>query len=117
MAANMKLYEQNSQQKHKAICIGRDTTIGQHVTVSQELGKVLSKKLLRLTQDQFTRDFMLKTMELQPNDKTHQRTDKDMDHIPRQPELPDYTVQDIETVHQKYNVQLPVNMQRDRVQR
>eukprot|EP00971_Amphidinium_carterae_P017936 353412-Amphidinium_carterae.1 len=39
MPENQKLYKRNKEQKYEAIWIGRDTTTGQHITLSTEFGK------------------------------------------------------------------------------
>eukprot|EP00971_Amphidinium_carterae_P157616 3124439-Amphidinium_carterae.1 len=51
MPENQKLYRRN-QQKHEAIWIGRDTTTGQHIMLSPEFGKQLTRAILRLPKDQ-----------------------------------------------------------------
>eukprot|EP00971_Amphidinium_carterae_P073152 1446638-Amphidinium_carterae.1 len=68
---------------------GRDTTRGRGVTISLELGKVLTKSVLRLPQEQRKvrqrhHAHMLRPMKLQPSEKTNERTDKDIDHTPPQ---------------------------------
>eukprot|EP00971_Amphidinium_carterae_P051568 1015134-Amphidinium_carterae.1 len=47
-AENQKLQRRNQEQRHDAIWIGRDTTTGQHITLSTELGKQLTRTILRL---------------------------------------------------------------------
>eukprot|EP00971_Amphidinium_carterae_P344830 6485450-Amphidinium_carterae.1 len=51
-AENQKLLRRNQEQKHEAIWIGRDTTTGQHITLSTEFGKQLTRTILRLPSDQ-----------------------------------------------------------------
>eukprot|EP00971_Amphidinium_carterae_P076004 1501469-Amphidinium_carterae.3 len=43
MAPNMKLYQRIQQQKSETIWIGKDTTTGQHITLTPEFGKLRSR--------------------------------------------------------------------------
>eukprot|EP00971_Amphidinium_carterae_P002939 57634-Amphidinium_carterae.1 len=52
MPENQKLYERNQEQKYEAIWVGRDTTTGQHITLTTEFGRQLARKILRLPKEQ-----------------------------------------------------------------
>eukprot|EP00971_Amphidinium_carterae_P253355 5030231-Amphidinium_carterae.1 len=81
MAEKTNFYQRNSQQKQEAIWIGRDTTTGQHTTVSPKLGKIHTRTVQN---QQIDRDSMFRTMELQPSERTNKRTDKEMKQRPPQ---------------------------------
>eukprot|EP00971_Amphidinium_carterae_P349134 6490862-Amphidinium_carterae.2 len=90
MAENMKLYKRNQEQKHEAIWIGQDSTKRQHMAISPNLGKINTRRVLRLPPDQQGhRQFMLKTMHLKPNapyyyGNSYRKTDRDTSKIPPQ---------------------------------
>eukprot|EP00971_Amphidinium_carterae_P258299 5126931-Amphidinium_carterae.10 len=65
MPENRQPYRRNQEQKHEAILIGRDTTTGQHITITEEFGKQLTRTILRLPREQqIDRDLLLKVTSL-----------------------------------------------------
>eukprot|EP00971_Amphidinium_carterae_P193882 3846968-Amphidinium_carterae.2 len=86
-AENQKLQRRNQEQKHEAIWIGRDTTTGQHITLSTEFGKQLSRSILRLQKDQqFDKTLLLlQVTSIEGEyDNSRKKTDKDRLPIPQQ---------------------------------
>eukprot|EP00971_Amphidinium_carterae_P058089 1148938-Amphidinium_carterae.4 len=86
MPENRKLYRRNPEQKHEAIWVGRDTATGQHITLTEEFGKTLSRTILRLPKEQqVDRDLLLKvTSTICEYDNSKKKTDKDITIIPPQ---------------------------------
>eukprot|EP00971_Amphidinium_carterae_P020453 402951-Amphidinium_carterae.3 len=88
MPDNRKLYRRNQDQKHEAIWIGRDTTTGQHITLTEEFGKVITRTVLRLPREQqIDRDLLLKVTTLTGEHNPKKKTDKDTTPIPQLFEL------------------------------
>eukprot|EP00971_Amphidinium_carterae_P302749 6015665-Amphidinium_carterae.3 len=86
MPENKKLSRRNQEQKYEAIWIGRDTTTGQHSTLTEEHEKLLSRTILRLpSEQQIDRDLLLKVTSLTGEyNNSKKNTDKDMTPIPQQ---------------------------------
>eukprot|EP00971_Amphidinium_carterae_P129740 2569986-Amphidinium_carterae.1 len=86
MPENKKLYRRNQEQKHEAmmaIWVGRDTTTGQHITLTEEFGKLQTKTILTLPRAQTDRDLLLKVTSLTGEyDNSRKKTDKDTSTIP-----------------------------------
>eukprot|EP00971_Amphidinium_carterae_P346574 6488137-Amphidinium_carterae.1 len=85
MPDNKKLYRRNLVKKHEAIWIGRDTATGQHITLTKEFGKTLSRTILRLLKEQqIDRGLLLNkvTSTTGDYDNSKKKTDKDMTIIP-----------------------------------
>eukprot|EP00971_Amphidinium_carterae_P184526 3663285-Amphidinium_carterae.1 len=83
MPENQKLYRRTQEQKYKAIWIGRDTTTGQHITLSTEFGKQLSRTILRLPLDQqYDKSLLLKVTSTEGEyNNSRKKTDKDKQPI------------------------------------
>eukprot|EP00971_Amphidinium_carterae_P157160 3115344-Amphidinium_carterae.1 len=86
MPENQKLYRRNQEQKYETIWIGRDTTTGQHITLSPEFGKQLSRTILRLPKDQhYDKTLLLKVTSTEGEYyNSRKKTDKDKQLIPPQ---------------------------------
>eukprot|EP00971_Amphidinium_carterae_P335753 6471763-Amphidinium_carterae.2 len=84
MSENKKLYHRNESQKHEAIWIGRDTTTGQHITLTEEFGKLQTRTILRLPHEQQTdQDLLLKVTSLTGEyDNSREISDEDTLTIP-----------------------------------
>eukprot|EP00971_Amphidinium_carterae_P011292 222169-Amphidinium_carterae.2 len=82
MPENQKLYRRNQEQKYEAIWIGRDTT-GQHITLTTEFGKLLTRTILRLPKEQqIDKTLLLKVTMEGEYDSSRKKTDKDKQPIP-----------------------------------
>eukprot|EP00971_Amphidinium_carterae_P017374 342501-Amphidinium_carterae.2 len=79
MPENQKLYRRNQEQKYEAIWIGRDTTTGQHITFTEEFGRLQTRTILRLPREQQTdKRLLLKVTSLTGEyDNSKKKTDKD----------------------------------------
>eukprot|EP00971_Amphidinium_carterae_P315285 6266568-Amphidinium_carterae.1 len=84
MPENQKLYKRNQEQKYEAIWIGRDTTTGQHITLTTEFGRQLARTILRLPKEQqIDKTLLLKvTLTEGEYDNSKKKTDKDKQPIP-----------------------------------
>eukprot|EP00971_Amphidinium_carterae_P264764 5252021-Amphidinium_carterae.2 len=89
MPENEKLYQRNQEQKYEAIWIGRDTTTGQHITLTREFGRLLTRTILRIRKaQQIDKTLLLKVTSLNGEyDSTRKKTDKDK--LPTPPRLYD----------------------------
>eukprot|EP00971_Amphidinium_carterae_P278070 5519809-Amphidinium_carterae.3 len=87
MAPNMRLYQRNQHQKHEAIWIGRDTTTGQHITLTvRVLHQLRPRTVMRLPKEQqIDKDLLLRVTSLTDTRNTN-KTDKDMEPILEVPE-------------------------------
>eukprot|EP00971_Amphidinium_carterae_P297425 5908796-Amphidinium_carterae.1 len=52
MPENQKPYRKNQEQKYEAIWIGRDTTTRQHITLTEEGGKLQTRTILKMPREQ-----------------------------------------------------------------
>eukprot|EP00971_Amphidinium_carterae_P119106 2359564-Amphidinium_carterae.1 len=84
MPENQKLCRRNQEQKYEAIWIGRDTTTGQHITLTTEFGKQLARTILRLPKEQqIDRALLLKVTSIEGEyDNSRKKSDKDKQPIP-----------------------------------
>eukprot|EP00971_Amphidinium_carterae_P350205 6491433-Amphidinium_carterae.1 len=89
MPETQKLYRRNQEQKYEAIWIGRDTTTGQRITLTEEFGKLQTGTVLRLPREQQADEtLLLKVTSLAGEyDNSKKKTDKDKTPPPRLYEL------------------------------